>query len=109
MSIVVLPVHHGHRWLVKLIVKFLKDAEDDAKTQIMVHKIMMRFWIVNFVVASLVFFLFPEIWATASIYYVVAISLYANFSTDYGAVSASQASLRAGVVAERAVKELGNE
>lgn len=94
-----MPGHHGHRWLVNLIVKFVKSAEDDAKTQIMVHKIMMRVWIVNFCVATFVFFTFPGFWAMASIYYVTAISLYANFATDYGALNASQASLAAGKAA----------
>lgn len=98
--------HHGHRWLVKAIVKFIKSAEDDARTQIIVHKIMMRFWMINFCVATFVFFAFPGFWATASIFYVTAISLYANFATDYGALNASQGSLHALEAGERITKEV---
>lgn len=42
--------------------------------------------------AVTVFLLLPGVWASASIFYLVLVSLYANFATDYGAVSAAEAS-----------------
>lgn len=101
-------VHNRHFWL-KPFLKFLKDAEDDAVTQIRVHKIAIRFWIVNAVVATLIFIFFPDFWAQASIFYVTIVSLYANFATDYGALIASQAALSAGRAAQQVIKESDND
>lgn len=44
------------------------------------------------VVASAVFFFAPGLWQQASIFYLVIVSLWANFATHYGAVSAAEAS-----------------
>ncbi len=49
-------------------------------------------------VAITLFEVTPGFWARFSILYVMLISLYANFATDYGAVSAAQASTAAGPV-----------
>lgn len=98
--------HHGHKWLVKLIVKFFKDAEDDALTQIKVHRWFIRFWMVNFVVALSVFIFLPDVWASASILYLTLVSLYANFATDYGALIASQGSLNALKAGQVITKEI---
>ncbi|MFE3081825.1 hypothetical protein [Nocardia tengchongensis] len=93
-----------HAWIVSLLRKFVHDFEEDARTQIAIHKWFIRFWLVNFVAATLVFFLAQGIWASLSVYYLVAISLYANFATDYDALSASQASLHAGEARDAAAK-----
>ena len=103
-----MTVHNRHIFL-KPILKFLKDAEDDAVTQIKIHKISVRFWLINGAVALFVFFVFPDFWAQASVLYLVLVSLYANFATDYGALIASQAALSAGKAAEQVIKETTNE
>lgn len=66
--------------------------EYDPKFQTTLHIRMSYFWLFNMAVVVLVFFFAPGIWAQASILYLVLVSLYANFATDYGAVSASEAS-----------------
>ncbi|MEU6580654.1 hypothetical protein [Nocardia sp. NPDC046763] len=84
-----------HAWIVALLRKFVHDFEEDAATQIAIHKWFLRFWLINFIAVTLVFFLAQGIWLRLSVFYLVAISLYANFATDYDALSASQASLHA--------------
>ena len=54
---------------------------------------MMIFWIVNAVVGVLLAILFPHAWIAIGVLYVFLLSIYANWDTDYGAVSAAQASL----------------
>ena len=103
-----MTVHHRHVWL-KPFLKFLKDAEDDAATQIKIHRISIRFWIVNFVVASFVFFALPDIWNAYSLYYLTSLSLYANFATDYGALIASQAAYGIGKQAESIAKDISHD
>lgn len=83
-----------HAWLLAIFRALAKDKErfeTDAKLQFKIHKIASYFWIVNFFVALFVFFAFPAFWSHASVLYLVLVSLYANFATDYGAVSASLA------------------
>ena len=86
-----------HAWLVSIFRALAKDKErfeTDAKLQLKIHKIASYFWIVNFFAALFVFFAFPGVWSSASVLYLVLVSLYANFATDYGAVSAALAADR---------------
>lgn len=69
--------------------------EDDAAWQTIFHKRMTYFWAINMIAATVVFFAAPGVWANASILYLVLVSLYANMATDYGAVSAAEASVEA--------------
>lgn len=66
--------------------------EYDPEWQTKFHLRMSYIWLANMLVATGVFFFAPGLWATASIFYLVIVSLYANFATDYGAVSAAEAS-----------------
>lgn len=71
---------------------FRHKFEYDAEFQTAFHLRMTYFWLVNMAVASAVFIFAPGLWSKASIFYLVLVSLYANFATDYGAVSAAEAS-----------------
>lgn len=65
--------------------------ESDPTFQVKFHRYMTYLWLVQLVVIPFVFFLFPGPWATASILYLVMVSLWANVATHYGAVAASEA------------------
>lgn len=80
----------------------LKRFEDDPKFQIAFNKFFVYYWIVNFIGATIVFFVAKVTWDKYSVYYIVAISLFANFATNYGALSASQSSEAAKEAAEHA-------
>lgn len=84
-----------HQWLLALLRRWFSDFEENPHTQIRFHKVAIRFWLANFAIAIGVFFFAPGLWAQASICYLAMISIYANFATDYDALSASQASLHA--------------
>jgi len=76
--------------------------ENDPKFQIVFNKFFTYFWLVNIVVASIIFFSDRKDWDKYSIFYVTVISLYANFATNYGALSASESSEAAKEAAEHA-------
>ena len=83
-----------HAWLLAIFRALAKDKkrfETDTALQLKIHQIASYVWIVNFFMALFVFFAFPGFWAHASVLYLVLVSLYANFATDYGAVSAALA------------------
>lgn len=72
-----------------------RKAEYDPEFQTHFHRIMVYFWLINIPAVTVVFFFAPGLWAQASIFYILIVSLYANFATDYDAMSASEASAHA--------------
>lgn len=81
----------NHHWARKL----LKDFETNPATQIRFHFAAMVFWTVNLLAGTMMLIFFPNQWIKIGVFYVFALSIYANFDTDYGAVSAAQAYLYA--------------
>ena len=73
------------------MVSLRKKFEEDGHFQTKLHIRMTYFWMVNLVVATLVFLLARSVWDHYSVFYLVVVSLYANLATDYGAVSAAEA------------------
>lgn len=76
-----------HAWLGL----FLKDLETNPHTQYRVHLYGVVYWLVNFPAVVLLFFLAPAIWLKVGIFITLIYSIYANFATDYGAMSAAMA------------------
>ena len=76
--------------------------ENDPAFQIKFNKFFTYFWLINMIAASIEFWTDQNDWAKYSLFYVTLISLYANFATNYGALSASQSSRAAKEAAEHA-------
>ena len=81
-----MPQHHALKSL-------FHDFEENPATQVKFHWVMMMFWIANAIIGAVVAILFPATWVAIGVLYVFLLSIYANWDTDYGAVSAAQASL----------------
>lgn len=89
------PVGHGdhvpmvvkHAW----IRRFVDDFENNPDFQVKFHLAMMIFWMVNATAGTVVMFLWPNLWLQVGVYYVFMLSIYANWDTDYDAVSAGKA------------------
>jgi hypothetical protein len=71
--------------------KLLQRLENNPRSQYRFHKWMAYFWLINMAVVVGAFSFLPAVWKTASVLYLVLVSLYANFATDYGAMSAAEA------------------
>ena len=78
---------------------FVRDIEGNPQTQYKIHRTAMRFWLANAVVAVAVLVFAPGTWAKVSVLYLVLVSLYANWSTDFGAMSAAEAASKGSVSA----------
>lgn len=84
---------------------FLCRMEGDPRTQYLIHRLAARFWIINAVAVTLVYFLAPGIWAKASVLYLIMLSLYSNWSTDAGAMSAADSATDEQITAYAAAEE----
>lgn len=78
-------VRHG--WL-KV---FFKDLENNPQTQAKIHKWACVYWLCNFPIVLGLFFFAPHLWVAIGLLVNTVYSLYANLATDYGGLSAAQA------------------
>lgn len=76
-----------HGWLGLLV----KDLETNPHTQYKVHLWGVVYWLINFPAVALLFFFEPGLWLKLGIFITLIYSIYANFATDYGAMSAAMA------------------
>jgi len=77
-----------HGWL-KVVVK---DLETNPHTQYKVHLYGVIYWLINFPLVAALFFGEPTLWLKWGVFITLVYSIYANFATDYGAMSAAMAS-----------------
>jgi hypothetical protein len=76
-----------HRWVKHIV----KDFEYNPVTQYKVHLVAMWVWTASMVTVVCLFTFANHFWQVVSVLYLVLISLYANWATDYGAMSAALA------------------
>lgn len=96
-----------HHWIgYQLGKRFIKDFESNPQVQYRIHMTMSYVWLANFLLALGVFVFAQPLWQAVSVLYLVCISLYANFATDYGAVSAALAAGTAPAPAESAIPRI---
>jgi hypothetical protein len=76
-----------HGWL-RIVIS---DLETNPHTQYKVHFYGMIYWIINFPAVTMLFFFAPTVWLKWGIFITLVYSIYANFATDYGAMSAAMA------------------
>jgi hypothetical protein len=74
-----------------MLPKVLNDFENDARTQVRFHLIMAWFWLGGMVATLFI----PTFHGQMAALLIMEVSLYANFSTEFGALAAAQASLKA--------------
>ena len=76
-----------HGWLKYVI----KDLETNPHTQYKVHFYGMLYWLCNLPLVAGLFFGLPNLWTKLGIFITLVYSIYANFATDYGAMSSAMA------------------
>ncbi len=79
--------HIRHGWLRYVVT----DLETNPHTQYKVHLWGVVYWLANFPAVTLLFFLEPALWLKLGIFITLVYSIYANFATDYGSMSAAMA------------------
>jgi hypothetical protein len=68
---------------------FIRDLETNPHSQFRVHRWGMWWWVINFPAVTALFFLDPSVWLKWGLYITLIYSIYANFATDYGAMSSA--------------------
>lgn len=86
-----------HSWVRRVV----DDFETNHRFQARFHLTMMTFWEIMTVVVILGYFFTPGVWLRASVLYLVIISHYANWDTDFDALSASQAAMHSQELLDR--------
>lgn len=76
-----------HGWLRHVI----SDLETNPRTQYKVHFYGVIYWLANFPLIVALFFGAPALWLKLGVFITLIYSIYANFATDYGAMSAAMA------------------
>lgn len=94
----VVEIHHHHYHPVPQMqhgwLKFVvRDLETNPKSQFAVHKWGMYYWLLNFPLITCLFFFAPALWLKLGIFITLIYSIYANFATDYGSMSAAMAAM----------------
>lgn len=89
-----------HGWLKHVI----KNLETDPHTQYSVHFYGVIYWLINFPAVCYLFFFQPTLWLKWGIFITLIYSIYANFATDYGAMSAAMAAFGQGTLPELPVE-----
>ena len=82
------PAVQRYGWLKHVI----SDLETNPRTQYKVHLYGSVYWLINFPLVAALFFLAPGLWLKLGVFITLVYSIYANFATDYGAMSAAMAS-----------------
>ena len=78
-------VRHG--WL-KFVVR---DLETNPRSQYKVHKWGAAYWLANFPLITALYVFAPKLWLSLGIFITLIYSIYSNFATDYGGMSAAMA------------------
>lgn len=72
--------------------RVVSDLETNPRTQYKVHLWGAIYWIANIPLVVALFFLAPGLWLKLGVFITLVYSIYANFATDYGGMSAAMAS-----------------
>jgi hypothetical protein len=94
----VAPIRHG--WLKY----FVHDLETNPHSQFTIHKWGAVYWLINFPVITWLYIFEPRLWLALGIFITLIYSIYANFATDYGAMSAAMAAFEGGEVRDANAK-----
>lgn len=78
-------------WQQKSLRAVIHDFEYNPQVQYRVHRYATWYWLVNFPIVAILFFGFPTLWIGIGLLLNTFYSLYSNFATDYGAMSAALA------------------
>ena len=76
LKIIALQPRHGFLRLL------IRDLETNPHAQYKVHRWGVWYWVINFPLVTVLFFLAPSVWLRWGLYTTLMYSIYANFSTD---------------------------
>lgn len=69
---------------------FVTNLDDNPKTQLRIHTVGFWYWTLNFPIVAYLFFFQPGAWMKWGLFITLIYSIYANWTSDYTGMAASQ-------------------
>ena len=69
---------------------FIKDIDTNPRWQNRIHTWGFYYWTLNFPLVTYLFFYQPDLWLKYGLFITLIYSIYANWTSDYTGMSASQ-------------------
>jgi hypothetical protein len=89
---------------------FVNNIDTNPQLQNRIHTIGFWYWTINFPIVSYMFFFQPGLWLKYGLFITLIYSIYANWTSDYTGMSASQGNLmKTQVTKELDIKEVTTE
>lgn len=76
--------------VVRIVGMFVKDLDENPKVQLRIHTVGFWYWTANFPLITYLFFFQPSLWLKYGLFITLIYSIYANWTSDYTGMSASQ-------------------
>jgi hypothetical protein len=76
--------------LYRLLSHFIDDIDSNPRVQLMIHRVGFWYWVLNFPIITYMFFCQQQLWSQYGLFITLIYSIYANFTSDYTGMSASQ-------------------
>jgi hypothetical protein len=86
--------------LYRLLSHFIDDIDSNPRVQLHIHRVGFYYWTLNFPLITYLFFFQPDAWTKWGLFITLIYSIYANWTSDYTGMSASQ-----GVINTETTKE----
>ena len=77
------PVH-------RIVRVFVKNLDENPRVQLRIHTIGFWYWTINFPIVAWLFIFEPHLWLKWGLFVTLVYSIYANWTSDYTGMSASQ-------------------
>lgn len=87
------PIH-------RLIGVFIKNLDENPHVQRRIHTIGFWYWTINFPIITYLFFYQTHLWEEYGLFITLIYSIYANWTSDYTGMSATQGLIKANETAD---------
>lgn len=88
------PIH-------RIVGVFVKNLDENPRIQLKIHRVGFWYWIFNFPIVTYMFFFQPHFWEQYGLFITLIYSIYANFTSDYTGMSASQSVINTSKTADK--------
>ena len=81
----------------RIVRVWVKDLDENPRVQLRIHTIGFWYWTANFPIVAWLFIFEPHLWLKWGLFITLIYSIYANWTSDYTGMSASQSVINTSV------------
>ena len=89
---------HPFSYFIAKFKRGVDTLDNDPKVQLKIHTVGFWYWTVNFPIVTYLFFFQQAIWLKYGLFITLIYSIYANWTSDYTGMSASQSVINTSTV-----------